>query len=342
MNFGSSLLQWYQQHQRDLPWRHTRDPYAIWLSEVILQQTRVAQGLPYYQAFIQSYPSVHHLAAASETEVLKLWQGLGYYSRARNLRSTAQQVVEEYQGQFPNTYEGLLQLKGIGPYTAAAIASLAFDQAVAVVDGNVYRVLGRYDSIDLDTLSPAGQKLYRHLAQSYLDQHPPALFNQAIMELGALVCTPKNPQCDSCPLAEGCTAKASGRMLDYPVKKPKKAARIRHFHYLVLEDVHGRTTMQARPEGDIWTGLYEFPLLERQEPPLQSNWESVLGISLQHYKALPVHHVIHKLTHQHVHLHFWSAYTPQALSQGFHHLKALDLPVPIALHNFMTAYWKGQ
>ena len=263
----SALLAWYPRHRRDLPWRHTRDPYAIWLSEVILQQTRVAQGLPYYLDFLASYPTVHDLAAAPEQEVLRHWQGLGYYSRARNMHHTAQQVVSEFGGQFPATYAGLRQLKGVGPYTAAAIASFAFDEAVAVLDGNVFRVLARVFGLHSDIAAPSSRKEFQALADQHLPPAEAAEFNQAIMEFGALQCTPAKPDCLFCPLQSSCWAFQHGQVALLPVKSKAKAARVRFFHYLVLR--HGEQLyLKERLAGDIWQGLYDFALAETDSADL--------------------------------------------------------------------------
>ena len=264
---ASALLAWYPRHRRDLPWRHTRDPYAIWLSEVILQQTRVAQGLPYYLDFLTSYPTVQDLAAAPEQEVLRHWQGLGYYSRARNMHHTAQQVVSEYEGQFPVTYTGLRALRGVGPYTAAAIASFAFDEAVAVLDGNVFRVLARIFGLHSDIAAPASRKEFQALADLHLPPAHAADFNQAIMEFGALQCTPAKPDCLFCPLQSECWAFQHGQVALLPVKSKAKATRTRYFHYFVLR--HGEQLyLKARPAGDIWQGLYDFALAETDAPDL--------------------------------------------------------------------------
>ena len=258
---AAALLAWYPRHHRDLPWRHTRNPYAIWLSEVILQQTRVAQGQPYYEAFLAAYPTVQALAAAPEQEVLRLWQGLGYYSRARNMHHTAQQVVSEYNGVFPGTYAGLLKLRGVGPYTAAAIASFAFDEAVAVLDGNVYRVLARIFGLHDDIAAPASRRVFQALADQHIPASAPADFNQAIMEFGALQCTPQKPDCMFCPLQATCWAFQHGQVALLPVKTKAKASRVRFFHYFVLR--YGATLyLKPRTEKDIWQGLYDFALAE--------------------------------------------------------------------------------
>jgi A/G-specific adenine glycosylase len=264
---AQALLAWYPWHRRDLPWRHTRDPYAIWLSEVILQQTRVAQGLPYYLDFLTSYPTVHDLAAAPEQEVLRHWQGLGYYSRARNMHHTAQQVVGEHDGQFPGSYAGLHQLKGVGPYTAAAIASFAFDEAVAVLDGNVFRVLARVFGLHSDIAAPSSRKEFQALADQHLPPAHAAEFNQAIMEFGALQCTPVKPDCLFCPLQSQCWAFQHGQVALLPIKSKAKASRTRYFHYLVLR--HGEQLyLKERLAGDIWQGLYDFALAETDSADL--------------------------------------------------------------------------
>ena len=264
---AAALLSWYPHHHRDLPWRHTRDPYAIWLSEVILQQTRVAQGLPYYETFLAAYPTVQALAAAPEAEVLRYWQGLGYYSRARNMHHTAQQVVSEHNGQFPSTYAGLLQLRGVGPYTAAAIASFAFDEAVAVLDGNVYRVLARVFGLHSDIAAPSSRKEFQALADQHIPATEPADFNQAIMEFGAIQCTPAKPDCLFCPLQSQCWAFQHGQVALLPVKSKVKASRTRYFHYFVLR-YGDQTYLRKRQEKDIWQGLYDFAMVETTVPDL--------------------------------------------------------------------------
>ena len=260
----SPLLQsWYTDHQRDLPWRHTHDAYRIWLSEIILQQTRVAQGYDYYQRFVEAYPTVRELADAPLDDVLKLWQGLGYYSRARNLHKAAQQVVygEGATGVFPTSYRELLRLPGVGPYTAAAIASFSADEAVAVVDGNVYRVLSRLFDIDLPIDSTAGQKYYQELANELLDPKHPGRHNQAIMEFGALCCTPTSPLCPECPLCDQCEALAKQTISDRPVKAGRVKVRERQLHYYLFK-YQDHLWVHQRPAGDIWQGLWEFFLYE--------------------------------------------------------------------------------
>ncbi len=258
MDISQFLQVWYSENRRLLPWRETRDAYRIWLSEIILQQTRVAQGLDYYHRFVQNYPTVQALAAATEDDVLKLWQGLGYYSRARNLHKTARAVGDR---PFPSAYADLLRLPGIGPYTAAAIASFSADEAVAVVDGNVYRVLSRLFDLDLPIDSTSGQKYFQQLATELLDRRHPALHNQAIMEFGALQCTPTSPLCPTCPLADKCLALQRGTIAQRPVKAGKTKVRDRHLHYYLLKE-GDRLWVHQRGAGDIWQGLWEFYVVE--------------------------------------------------------------------------------
>lgn len=278
--FSRALLPWYDAHRRDLPWRRTRDPYRIWISEVILQQTRVDQGTAYYERFIRVFPSVRHLAGAREQEVLKLWQGLGYYGRARNLHAAAKQVMREHGGTLPRDHDQLLRLKGVGEYTAAAIASIAFDRPHAVVDGNVYRVLARVFGISLPIDGAEGRKEFRELAASLVDHGRPGDHNQAVMELGATVCTPRDPDCGACPVRSRCVARMEGRIGALPAKAAKKKARVRHFNYLWLER-GGRIRMTRRGTGDIWSGLHELPLIETRgrttAAGLRRELERILG-----------------------------------------------------------------
>lgn len=264
MEFANTIISWFRENGRALPWRETRDPYAIWLSEIILQQTRIAQGWEYWERFMAQYPTVEDLAAAHEDEVLKLWQGLGYYSRARNLHTAAKQIVA--LGHFPNTLEGIKQLKGVGDYTAAAIGSFAFDIPAAVVDGNVYRVLARYFGIDTPINSTQGKKEFAALAQSLLPSSKAsdfqsslslvAAYNQAMMDFGAIQCTPQSPKCLLCPLAETCEAMRSNRVAELPVKQKTMKVKTRHLSYIYIR-CKGETAIHRRGEGDIWQGLWE-------------------------------------------------------------------------------------
>ena len=258
-NFGNILIDWYELNKRDLPWRNTDDPYRIWISEIILQQTRVVQGYEYFMRFMEHYPKVEMLAAAEEDEVMKLWQGLGYYSRARNLHEAAKSIAAA--GEFPKTYEGVRALKGVGDYTAAAICSFAYHLPYAVVDGNVYRVLSRWMGIDTPIDSREGVKLFAALSQELLDKQRPGLYNQAIMDFGALQCTPASPNCMFCPLAESCMARKNGQVELLPVKQHKTKVTNRYFNYIYVRA--GAFTFISRRDGkEIWKNLYELPLLE--------------------------------------------------------------------------------
>lgn len=255
------LRNWYIQNKRHLPWRETTDPYFIWLSEVILQQTRIDQGLSYFNRFVEEYPNVQLLANASEDDVLKQWQGLGYYSRARNLHQAAKTIANDLNGEFPSTYNNILTLKGVGDYTAAAIASISFNLPHAVVDGNVYRVLSRLFAIDTPIDSTKGKKLFTELANELLDQHDPGLHNQAMMEFGALQCTPKNPNCTECVFQDSCLALKENKIDKLPVKQGKIKIKHRYFNYIILEN-QDHTYLQKRITNDIWKNLFEFPVIE--------------------------------------------------------------------------------
>jgi A/G-specific adenine glycosylase len=257
------LSEWYNPARRALPWKKSKSPYQIWLSEIILQQTRVEQGTPYYLAFTHRFPSIVDLAKAPLDDILKTWEGLGYYSRARNLHEAARQVVSDFGGHFPADYHELLQLKGVGTYTAAAIASFAFDLPYAVLDGNVFRVLSRYFGIDAPIDSTEGKKLFSKLAQECLDTDNPSRHNQAIMDFGALVCTPQNPSCYDCPLSGDCIAYREKKVTQLPVKSKKIIKQHRHFNFLVISDGNN-TVVQQRGDRDIWKGLHQFPLLETE------------------------------------------------------------------------------
>lgn len=309
MNFSELLISWYLKHKRDLPWRNTKDPYFIWLSEIILQQTRVDQGLNYYLRFVNTYPSIGMLAAENEEKIMKLWQGLGYYSRARNLLITAKTIVDIYNSEFPKSYQSLLKLKGIGSYTAAAIASFAFKLPHAVVDGNVNRVLARYFNIDTPINSTEGKRYFENLALELLSPTDPDLHNQAIMELGAMICTPANPQCESCVLRNGCAAFQKGTIDSRPVKLKNKKARVRHMHYIVLED-ENNLILRKRNEKDIWQGLFDFPSIEEipDADPLKMR-ELIThlfpDILTEKLPAFPARVYTHQLTHQRIEAQFW-------------------------------------
>ena len=289
MNFAATLLQWFKNNGRSLPWRETKDAYAIWLSEVILQQTRIVQGMSYWERFMAQWPTINDLATATEDEVLKAWQGLGYYSRARNLHTAAQQVAN--LGEFPQTFKELKLLKGVGDYTAAAIASIAFGEPVAVVDGNVYRVLSRYYGIDTPIDSTEGKKEFQALAQSLLPINEPADYNEAIMDFGATQCTPNSPHCSACPLCETCVAFREQRINELPVKSKKVKQRERHFTYLYIE-YERKIAIHQRGAGDIWQGLWEFPQAEQLTSSEDSAWKTEAQLLQKGVKHILTHQIL--------------------------------------------------
>lgn len=347
--FALQLIEWYRCHQRELPWRTTKDPYKIWLSEIILQQTRVVQGLPYYQRFIESYPTVYELAAASETAVLRLWQGLGYYSRARNLHACARSIVEKYNGKFPDNYKELLSLPGIGPYTAAAIASIVFKEPVPVLDGNVYRVLSRIFGIEVPINSPAGKHIFNMLAQDLLPPDRPDVYNQAIMDFGALQCTPVKPLCSTCIFQLECQALRTNKQEELPVKQPRIKIKPRFFHYLVIQ-AEDSLLMKMRQKGDIWTGLYDFYLIEDKQSTEFEQLEDVLvDLIKKHQLSITKSPKLYKhiLTHRIIYATFFKVVaTPgfmleaepllaNSVMQPFSLSHAESLPKPILICNFL-------
>lgn len=295
--FSRKIIEWYQASHRHLPWRETRDPYKIWLSEVILQQTRVAQGLPYYERFINTFPTVMDLARAPEQTVLRLWQGLGYYVRARNLHRCAKQVVEKFEGEFPITSEELKKLPGIGDYTAAAIASICFHEPVAVVDGNVFRVLARIFGMETDIASNQGEKEFFALASKLIDKSRPDLFNQAVMEFGAMHCLPKNPKCSDCIFSKSCEANQKNWQALLPVKSKKIKIKTRYFYYFIIEKKN-KLLMKLRTEKDIWRGLHDFYLIEaprKQKPETLIAKDKLLSKAVILRESKMVKHI---LSHQ--------------------------------------------
>lgn len=316
MNEVLPIIDWYQKNRRDLPWRNTQNPYLIWLSEVILQQTRVEQGLPYYLKFTERYPTVADLAEAKDDDVMKLWQGLGYYNRARNMLATARLVHTTHGGQFPTTYDDLIKLKGIGPYTAAAIASFAFNEAKAVVDGNVYRVLARFFDIAEPINSTKGKELFASLAEASLNTSFPALHNQAIMELGATVCKPSSPLCGECTLRSACMAYQQQTIPMRPVKLKKQKPKERHLHFFFVVQ-QGRTYIRKRSAERIWHNLYEPPYIEIQaaaspeEIRIHPSLPSYLTVPIK--RADPVFQTKHQLTHQTIYATFWKVILPASV-----------------------------
>lgn len=320
--FTSHLLQWAKENPRNLPWKDTKDPYKIWLSEIILQQTRVAQGKPYYEKFAVTYPKVEDLANAPEDEVMRMWEGLGYYSRARNMHAAAKYIAVELKGKFPNTHKEILKLKGVGPYTAAAIASFAFELPHAVVDGNVYRVLARRFGIKTPIDSTNGKKEFSLLAEELLDKEKPSIYNQAIMDFGATHCKPKNPICGDCPLQENCVAFHKGLVLELPLKSKKLKKTTRYFHYFMLQLPNENFLLQKRIGKGIWRNLYQFPLIEAtqslgfEELVKTKEWKHFfVGQEIVLKKASKIYR--HQLTHQTIFLRFFELQlkkSPPALS----------------------------
>lgn len=345
--FSNNLITWYLQNKRDLPWRSTTNPYHIWLSEIMLQQTRVSQGLPYYLKFVETYPSIADLANASEDQVLKLWQGLGYYSRARNLHTTAKVISNEMNGNFPTNHNDLMKLKGVGDYTASAIASICFSQPEAVVDGNVYRVLSRFFGISTPINTTAGQKEFKLLAQQLINEDQPGTFNQAIMEFGARYCVPQNPKCENCIFNEVCVAFLGGKVSELPVKLKSKPIKKRYFNYLVLLSEDNKTLLKQRISKGIWHKLYEFPLIETSEeislqtltnlPQYQAfseKWK-VANVSLFNKKQL-----VHKLSHQHLYTRFWIAKIADKPQAAVSISEIENYAVPVLIENFLADFFE--
>ncbi len=343
MIFHKTLVNWYLENKRDLPWRKTKDPYLVWMSEIMLQQTRVIQGMAYFLKFSEAFPKVEDLANSSESQVLKMWQGLGYYSRARNLHFTAKYVANDLAGKFPNNYKDLLQLKGIGDYTASAIASICFDEATAVVDGNVYRVLARYFGIDTPINTNKGIKEFKLLAQSLIDKDQPGVYNQAIMDFGSMQCKPQKPSCHHCPLTNNCVAFEKQLTKNLPVKEKKIKVKKRFFNYLVLVTAEEKTILEERTGKGIWQGLYQFPLIESSEKlPLDhllklDKFQHLVpeGSKISLFNQYPI---IHKLTHQHLDTQFWIVQTKSSTTANIHWKEASKYPVPVLISKFLDNF----
>ncbi|CAI8318340.1 MAG: Adenine DNA glycosylase [Flavobacterium sp. SCGC AAA160-P02] len=343
MNFSKRLIYWYLQIKRDLPWRKTKDPYLVWLSEIILQQTKVSQGTSYYLAFSDEFPTVKDLANAKERKVLKMWQGLGYYSRARNLHFTAQHILNEFNGKFPKKHDELLKLKGIGDYTASAISSICFNEPEAVVDGNVYRVLARYFKIFTPINSSKGIKQFKKLAQLLLDKKQPGIYNQAIMDFGAIQCKPQNPNCQICPINFDCLAFKENMVKEFPVKEKKSTIKKRYFNYLVFVTDTNKTIFEERKGKGIWQGLYQFPLIETMTEihldelvPVKEFQRLVPeNATIQLYNE---NSVVHKLSHQHLYTKFWIIKTENNPKASVSWEEIELLPVPILIANFLKDF----
>ncbi|MEK9612505.1 MAG: A/G-specific adenine glycosylase [Flavobacteriaceae bacterium] len=347
MTWTDLLLNWYSENKRFFEWRKTREPYKIWLSEIILQQTRTSQGLPYYNRFIQTFPTLEDLALASEDEVLKLWQGLGYYSRARNLHATARFIYDECGGVFPNTFEKLLELKGVGDYTASAIASICFNIPQAVVDGNVYRFLSRYFGITTPINSGVGKREFKAKAMELIDSNRPGEFNQSLMEFGSVQCKPQSPNCGVCPFSMDCFAFNHHQIDRLPIKNKKLEKTNRYFNYLVVSDSKDHFLLEKRVQKGIWQNLFQFPLVETQSIPenlsdliTEETFPKELIPLQQRFSLWNSQPITHKLSHQNLFIHFWVLSTPENLPQGIPKKELENFAVPIVIHNFLNVFFK--
>lgn len=339
MTFNSLILIWFDKSKRNLPWREQTNPYKIWVSEIILQQTRVKQGMNYYLLFCEKFPDIYSLANATEQEVLRLWQGLGYYSRARNMHYTAKQIVNERNGKFPSTYKELLQLKGIGEYTAAAIASIAFNECVSAIDGNAFRVFSRYFNIRLDISQSKTKRYFIELGNEIIDKKRPGDFNQAVMELGATVCLPQNPKCEICPLNNSCAALAYNTFSELPIKSKKNKMTNRYFHFLEIGN-HKEVLMIQRTESDVWKNLFTFPMLES---PNEYFPQEIPHIKPKDFTK--THQEIHILSHQRLYINFWklkqsidsnSDFAKKLNAKAYTHKELKKLPLPRPMEKFLN------
>ena len=343
MNFARAILNWYMVNKRDLPWRNTNDPYSVWLSEIILQQTRITQGLPYYLKFISKYPTINSLARANENDILILWQGLGYYSRARNLLKTAKFIVDECNGKFPSTYTELIKLKGFGEYTASAISSICFNERRAVLDGNVYRVISRFYGIDVPVNNHFGKKFYMDYAQKLAPKKSCGDYNQGIMDFGSLMCKPKAPLCDKCILEKDCIASKMKNINYFPVKLKKNAPKITHFNYLVLLDSDHMIWMNKIKNG-IWKNLFQFPMIESKKElnkiQVLSNeiFKSIVPISNSDIILFNSSPIIHKLSHKTIYAKFWILPVEHSNSNSIKFSDVNKYPVPRLIEKFLDKF----
>ena len=344
MNFNYLILSYFDKNKRDLPWRDTNDPFRIWLSEIILQQTRVDQGMKFYNNFIQEFDTIFDLAKANEQKVLKLWQGLGYYSRARNLHFTAQYIATELNGVFPSSFIELKKLKGVGDYTAAAIASIVYKEAVPAVDGNMFRVFARYFNIEDDISSPKTKKIFWDLGLEIIDQKRPGDFNQAVMDLGATICTPKLPKCDICPLNESCEALRLNKVLELPIKLKKTKVSNRFLHFIIIEN-EDKIALSKRIGNDVWKNLYTFPKIETETDLLDKGW--VLEEGLEN-KLSFISEEKHILSHQNLFIKYWKLNV--SLKDINHFIQDVDFemialndldqyPLPKPIEKFINKYY---
>ena len=343
-SFNSNLVDWFDENKRQLPWRKSKDPYKIWLSEIILQQTQIKQGIPYYQKFLKNYPSVYELANASEDNILKNWQGLGYYSRARNLHWTAKFIVLNLNGVFPKKYIDYLKFRGVGDYTASAIASICFEESVAVVDGNVYRVLSRFFGIDTAINSTHGVKKFKKLAISLLPKKRIGDYNQAIMEFGALQCKPKSPNCCKCPINKNCIAFISNNVKNLPIKIKKNKVRNRFFNFFVYISKKNEIILEKRNEKGIWQHLYQFPMIETKSSVTKKNllsnekFKEKYKFKDQQIELINSQDIIHNLSHQKLHIKFWKINGYKKSDKLIPYKDLTKFAVPSVIAEFIKIY----
>ncbi|MFV0173067.1 A/G-specific adenine glycosylase [Empedobacter falsenii] len=344
MNFNYLILSYFDKNKRDLPWRHTKDPFRIWLSEIILQQTRVDQGMKFYNNFIQEFDTIFDLANAEEQKVLKLWQGLGYYSRARNLHYTSKVISDELNGHFPTNFNDLKKLKGIGDYTAAAISSIVYNEAVPAVDGNMFRVFARYFNIEDDISSPKTKKIFWDLGLEIIDKKRPGDFNQAVMDLGATICTPKQPKCEICPLNESCEALRLNKVTELPVKLKKTKLSNRFLHFIIIEN-ESTIAFSKRTGNDVWKNLFTFPKIETETDLLDKGW--ILDQNLEN-KLTFIDEEKHVLSHQNLFIKYWklnvslNEITKMKAENNFEMISLNDLedyPLPKPIEKFINKHY---
>ena len=345
MMFSKILLNWYKINSRDFPWRRTKDPYKIWLSEIILQQTRIEQGMPYYIKFIKRFPTIFHLAKSKEEVIFKLWQGLGYYSRASNLHFTAKFIVKKYNGEFPKSFVELKKLKGIGDYTASAIASICFDISEAVIDGNVYRFLSRFFGIDTPINTNLGFKIFKEKANKLIKGNSPGDFNQAIMDFGSIQCKPKKPNCKACIFSTKCFALKNKKVEYYPQKKNNLELKTRFFNYLVIYNSKKQIVLEKINRKGIWNKLYQFPLIESDKiinHPDNKFQEIIQKFSNEQSSQITLINkklITHKLSHQKLIIQFWGIKLDDIYSLPVKKNKIFSLPVPIVIEKFLTQFY---
>ena len=347
MIFSQTLMNWYEINSRNLPWKKTKNPYNIWLSEIILQQTRIEQGLPYYIKFIKAFPTIHDLAKSKEENIYKLWQGLGYYSRAQNLHLTAKRIVNEYNGVFPNSHEELKTLRGIGDYTASAIASICFDLPEAVVDGNVFRFLSRFFGIKTPINSKKGFNVFKIKANKLIKGQSPGDFNQALMDFGSIQCKPRSPNCEDCVFSTKCYALKNKKVELYPVKTNKLKIKTRYFNYLVFHNSKNQTVLEQINLKGIWHKLYQFPMIESEETlkeptdefqKIIAKYSNETAIIINPIFETPIKH---KLSHQKLIIQFWKVKLSNNSILPIEKKRVFSFPVPIVIEKFMTQFYKS-